>query len=71
MRQLTKQNDCQHEGGRQVLHLFLYRCIDKSMEREHDAILSTILQEEPDRDIFMENKGIVGEDYELMSEPNS
>ena len=41
------------------------------MERERDAILSTILQEEPYRDLLMENKGIVGEDYELMPEPNS
>jgi hypothetical protein len=41
------------------------------MERERDAILSTILQEEPDRDLLMENKGIVGEAYELTPEPNS
>ena len=42
------------------------------MERQQrDAILSTILQEEPDRDFLMENKGTVGEDYELMPEPNS
>ena len=31
----------------------------------------TILQEEPDRDLLMEHKGIIGEDYQLMGEANS
>jgi hypothetical protein len=37
------------------------------MERERDAILSTILQEEPDRNLLFEHQGIVGEDYSLSS----
>ena len=39
------------------------------MERERDAILSTILQEEPDRNLLFENQGIVGEDYSMSSGP--
>ena len=47
----------------------LMSAIDKSMER--GAILGTILQEEPDRDLLMENEGIVGENYEIVGEANS
>ena len=38
---------------------------------ERDAIIDAILQEEPDRDLLMENEGIIGEDYQVMPEPNS
>ena len=73
MRKLAKQNACEHQGGRQVWHLVFIYVIHKRMERERerDAISSTILQEEPDRDLLMENEGIIGEDYQVMSEPNS
>ena len=38
---------------------------------ERDAILSTILQEEPNRDLLMENEGIVRENYGIADEANS